>query len=720
MPTPTPQEPNRRPVRPQPLKPVSAPQSGSTQRPLKPQPVKPQSASPQPLKPQPLKSQPLKPQSLRPVPVSSETAVRDSGQKRGAVRPVLIQEEAPAPMVLSEEAQIFSVALSETDVSDFLVEQDAYLAEMIHVREEPEEEEELTDKIVKGAPPWFISTIGHVILILLGALLVSVVPTPQKPLMVECEMVVEVEEEEEEEEIFLEEVGVQQELEAETPTETEEPEASEMAEEDKPVEDPMLEPEALPVTETGTMAAHLKEAPVGARFDGRTPGGRKGLLGRYGGTKSTEEAVELGLQWLVKQQEKKNGPNRGSWSLEGPYSDGLEDIENRISATSMALLAFQGAGYTQFPPKLTEEDKKSKKRREKALKRIREAGKYRQTIAIGWTWLLKQQGPDGQFLPKDGTHNHAFYTHSQATIALCELYGMTKNEKFRIPAQKAVQFLLATQHHDGAWRYTLQKDEMSDLSVTGWVLMALQSARMAGLEVPQEALDGITRYLDSNGAPNEQVYYRYTNMEVHPSMSMTAEGMLCRQYLGWEQNDPRMEKALDRVLTEPVSFRGETDVYKWYYATQAMHHKEGRWWTEWNGTMRQELPSHQVRTGPERGSWNPRNDRFASDQGGRLFMTCLSIYMLEVYYRHLPIYAKLFDENGKMNFDAPEEPAADPANAPSGNSGTESAVSPAAETSPESSSVPGPAEGGISGENSVLGEDGEAGKSILDELGENG
>jgi hypothetical protein len=39
--------------------------------------------------------------------------------------------------------------------------------------------------------------------------------------------------------------------------------------------------------------------------------------------------------------------------------------------------------------------------------------------------------------------------------------------------------------------------------------------------------------------------------------------------------------------------------------------------------------------------------------------------MLEVYYRHLPIYAKLFDENGKMNLDAvPEEAPAAPTEAP--------------------------------------------------------
>jgi hypothetical protein len=53
--------------------------------------------------------------------------------------------------------------------------------------------------------------------------------------------------------------------------------------------------------------------------------------------------------------------------------------------------------------------------------------------------------------------------------------------------------------------------------------------------------------------------------------------------------------------------------------------------------MREEVPRNQVKTGPERGSWNPADDRWGN-HGGRLFVTCLSIYMLEVYYRHLPLY----------------------------------------------------------------------------------
>ena len=37
------------------------------------------------------------------------------------------------------------------------------------------------------------------------------------------------------------------------------------------------------------------------------------------------------------------------------------------------------------------------------------------------------------------------------------------------------------------------------------------------------------------------------------------------------------------------------------------------------------------------GSWSPDQGQWAGF-GGRLYQTCLCIYMLEVYYRHLPIY----------------------------------------------------------------------------------
>ena len=54
--------------------------------------------------------------------------------------------------------------------------------------------------------------------------------------------------------------------------------------------------------------------------------------------------------------------------------------------------------------------------------------------------------------------------------------------------------------------------------------------------------------------------------------------------------------------------------------------------------MVREVPAHQVQRGAERGSWDPYDDTW-SGAGGRLVTTCMSIYMLEVYYRHLPLYS---------------------------------------------------------------------------------
>jgi len=60
-------------------------------------------------------------------------------------------------------------------------------------------------------------------------------------------------------------------------------------------------------------------------------------------------------------------------------------------------------------------------------------------------------------------------------------------------------------------------------------------------------------------------------------------------------------------------------------------------WDRWNNIMRQRIPEAQTKEGRERGSWEPGGDRWGH-HGGRLYTTCLSIFMLEVYYRHLPIY----------------------------------------------------------------------------------
>ena len=121
---------------------------------------------------------------------------------------------------------------------------------------------------------------------------------------------------------------------------------------------------------------------------------------------------------------------------------------------------------------------------------------------------------------------------------------------------------------------------------------------------------------------------------------MTAEGLLCRQYLGWKRDMEPMDIAVATIVTEYNFDYEERNFYYWYYATQVLHHYGGSAWHEWNEKMRAELPAAQVKTGREAGSWSPQGSRWGhSGGGGRLYTTCMAIYCLEVYYRHLPLYS---------------------------------------------------------------------------------
>ena len=64
-------------------------------------------------------------------------------------------------------------------------------------------------------------------------------------------------------------------------------------------------------------------------------------------------------------------------------------------------------------------------------------------------------------------------------IAVCELYGMTKDSQLRTAAERSVDYAVRTQDELGGWRYQPGYD--SDTSVSGWFMMGLQSAAHGGL-----------------------------------------------------------------------------------------------------------------------------------------------------------------------------------------------------------------------------------------------
>lgn len=367
--------------------------------------------------------------------------------------------------------------------------------------------------------------------------------------------------------------------------------------------------------------------------------GRAALAQKLGGNADTERAVEMGLDFLARHQ-----AVDGSWSLHAfaqgrNYANAGEGVmQSDTAATGLALLAFLGAGYTHSD------------------------GKYRTVVERALDYLVANQRPNGDLFaraddPVSGDpHVLWFYSHGIASIALCEAYGMTRDMALQQPAQQALKFIISAQNiEEGGWRYGPRLG--SDTSVSGWQLMALKSGELAGLEVPRGAYRLVEKWLNhaqgAGGDPSRYAYRPRSDQadQREPSHVMTAEALLMRQYSGWKKDNPNMVAGANWLrellpqLGTPSSRRpyGERDAYYWYYATQVMFQMQGEHWDDWNGQLRSLLLDTQMRDTELRGSWDPQRpvpDRWGND-GGRIYVTCMHLLMLEVYYRHLPIYQTL-------------------------------------------------------------------------------
>ena len=337
----------------------------------------------------------------------------------------------------------------------------------------------------------------------------------------------------------------------------------------------------------------------------RDPRVRVEMIEQEGGTTLTEAAVARGLRWLAQEQQAD-----GRWRSDGA-------VKSDSAATSLALLPFLGAGQTHL------------------------TGRYREQVARGLRWLIENQKANGD-LRAGSSGNSGMYAHGQGAIVLCEAFLMTGDEQLRIPAQKSIDFITAAQYSDGGWRYK-PNDEASpgerrgDTSVVGWQLMALQSARAARLTVNEETFELSGHFLDSVQSQDGALYaYQPRNRPTHV---MTAEALLCRIYLGWNQEDRALMEGMQWLADNHMPSSREPNIYYWYYATQAFHHVGGSLWDQWNLRMRDILVDTQEKSGRNAGSWEPRGEHASA--GGRVYMTSLAVCSLEVYYRHLPIFRQI-------------------------------------------------------------------------------
>ncbi len=358
---------------------------------------------------------------------------------------------------------------------------------------------------------------------------------------------------------------------------------------------------------------------------------------------STEAAIQNGLEFLARHQ-----AENGGWSLIGFDSDpslSQYQIDSDTAATGLAVLAFQGAGYNH-----------------------REF-KYADQLQRALKWMVDHQQPDGGLYVESDTQSNAsahLYSHAIAALALTEAYGMTQDPELERPAQKALDYIAATQDSQrGGWRYFVDPQRRSsDTSVTGWMMMALKSGRLAGLKVRPSTLSGIEGWLQVAVDSKTESQFRYNPYAVDGknvdgedvprsrgrqiSRSMTAVGLLMRVYSGWSRQDERFLAGAESLLEQLPSDATTTlrDTYYWYYATQVLKHAGGDSWETWNQALHPLLLRTQVKAGEMAGSWHPYRpvpDRWGA-HGGRLYVTTLNLLSLEVRYRLLPLYDNIVSQ----------------------------------------------------------------------------
>lgn len=325
---------------------------------------------------------------------------------------------------------------------------------------------------------------------------------------------------------------------------------------------------------------------------------------KLGGSAETENAVDKGLAYLASVQEED-----GRWDIRKSGGQNGHDQ----AATAFALLAFYGRGQVHD-----------------------EECKYQDTVKRGIEWLVGQQSGATGDLRGPKPQRNSMYDHGIAALAVVEAYGVTKDTALRPKAQAAIDFIAETQHEGGGWRY--QPNEAGDLSVTGWVIMALGSAKMSGIRVEDKTMDGAAKFLKFVSKGKNGGGYGYTNGR-GGSEAMNAAGFFCAQLLGYSSNTPKAYES--SAIVDRQGFKMQ-DIYYAYYGTVASYQHQGPAWRKW---MKQMHPAFVKGQKPD-GSWDPGGGHGGGM--GRVIASALVTLCLEAHYRYTPLYGLGWepDENG--------------------------------------------------------------------------
>ena len=331
-------------------------------------------------------------------------------------------------------------------------------------------------------------------------------------------------------------------------------------------------------------------------------------------TPQSEQALELGLEWLAQNQ----GPE-GNWE------------SNDLGLVSMGVLAFLSAGHTPG------------------------RGKYGPNVERALSYVLKNAKPSGLLNIADPHRD--MYNHGLATFVLGQAHGITNDQAISPVLDKALKLIQNTQCRDGGWDYRAQAQQNGhDLSLAVMQAKALRSAVDSGLEVAPEVIDLAVKSVrdhyrtksgkrggDDPALQNEPGQFTYDGNR--GTLAMAACGVVCMQEFG-QYEDWRIGKNMEVITkeVEQLKFPEKNaaqvpwDAYTLYYVGQALYQVGGSPWQTNYPKLRDHLVAGQFRDPMDRtrhGSWNA--GQHVGGKPGQLYGTAVGVFILAIPNRYLPI-----------------------------------------------------------------------------------
>lgn len=274
--------------------------------------------------------------------------------------------------------------------------------------------------------------------------------------------------------------------------------------------------------------------------------------------------------------------------------------------------------------------------------------------------LISLIAPRGRMLSRNVSHKigrTVVYNHAISSLVLSEAYGQhdpTDSEDMHRAIEKALQATLEMQrwkkelpYEQGGWRYLDKFESMdSDLSLTGWQLMFLRSAKNAGFEVGEQPIDDAVEYVKRCFSKQHDSFSYLATSNRHVTRAMAGAGILALAHAGYHNSD-EAQLAGDWVLKHSfedygqllhgIAAKGHHDRYHYglLLCSQGMYQLGGRHWQEFYPRVAPAVLRAQL----DSGAWEtaPRDpDKYY----GKCYITSLCVLSLSAPNQLLPIFQR--------------------------------------------------------------------------------